>query len=207
MEHFTAMYEKITPHLIEDSLRASAYEGLSLEAKGKLKDSIARLYAYWGHEALSEERVRRYSGFSVHENTSPASCALICCCAKSLHGEGLIPALLPALMAGVEHVIPWFIVDSSSPVPDELLMALELLGIESAFASSYEEFATSLQSHIPLSSDDRLVFLGDCFESDILIASLLMKQGVRMLCFPQGKLVYPPLVPHWYCNTSIVFQS
>ena len=207
MDTFTAIYEKIASHLIEDSLRASAYEGVSLEVKGKLKDSIARLYGYWGHGPLSEERIRRYPGFSVHESTSPASCALICCCAKSFHGEGLIPALLPALMAGVDHVIPWFIVDTDSPVSDELLMALELLGIESAFASSLEEFTTSLQSSIPLSSDDRLVFLGDCFKSDTLVASLLMEQGVRIVCFPQSKPVYSPLVPHWYCNTSIVFQS
>ena len=120
MDNFAPVYERIAPHLIDDSLRASAYEGLSPEVKGRLKESISRLYAYWRHGPLSEERVQRYPGFSVHEKTSPASCALVCCCANSLQGEGLIPALLPALMAGVRHVLPWFVVDAASPVPDDL---------------------------------------------------------------------------------------
>ena len=72
MDDFTALYEKLAPYVIADSLRASAYEELPLEIKGRLKASIARLYAFWGHGPLGEERISRYSGFSAHEKMSPA---------------------------------------------------------------------------------------------------------------------------------------
>lgn len=210
MDDFTALYEKLAPYVIADSLRASAYEELPLEIKGRLKASIARLYAFWGHGPLGEERISRYSGFSAHEKMSPASCALIACCAKNTRGEELIPALLPALMAGVGQVIPWFVVDEKSSLPqlsDEHLMVLELLGFESAFASSYEEFTKAVQLYLPLTSADRLVLLGNCFEADAFVASLLVKQGVPTQCFPQAQSLYASLVPRWYCNTSIFFQS
>ena len=173
----TALYEKLATYGIDDSLRANAYESLTPQQKGKLKESLARLYAFWNHGPLHEKRVRQYPGFCVHEETAPASLAIVCCRVGDIRGEEFIPAVLPALMAGVSHFIPWFVRDGETALPDDLLMALELLGIDDAFSSSSRELAKVLQYDMPLSCKDRLVIMGNCFEDGAGQAGLPGQRG------------------------------
>lgn len=205
MKPFVDNTAVLAPYAIEEALRAKAYETLDSAERAALKVSIARLYSLWERRDYSEMRVREFSAFSVREEAAPCSYALICCQVPLLRGGDIVPALLPALMAGVESVVPWFLGDKHTPLPKDMLLALELLGVEEAFHSTSQELAKLLLHDIPLSQEGRFVGLGQWPDNDYSLFSIALKQGVAVQYYDKGKSAYPSLTPQWFCNHSVSF--
>lgn len=153
-------------HALDDDAFAGAYESLHARERAVLKKCIARLYQVWGELPSREDRTRTFTqGFGLEESSAPVPYVLLLCESFYASPAALLAALLPALLAGVEPVLPCFVPtaktdEDARPVWAPLLAALELAGVERAFyarEASIQEFFQGLGDRGP---DGRLVLLG-----------------------------------------------
>lgn len=164
MSSVSAYQAWLEAHLVSDDRMGQAYESLSGQERAVLKKCIARLYTLWGESPRCERRTRSFRhGFSVEEHYSPALYALFFCEPGLSSPAALLAALMPALLAGVDTVLPCFATeqntDSEGP-PAAFLGALEQSGIERAFIADEGavcELAALLHSW---SARGRIVVLG-----------------------------------------------
>ncbi len=160
-----AYHAWLEAHRIADSLMAEAYESLSGEERGVLKKCIARLYAVWGERPVQGRAARSFrQGFGLEEDEAPARYALLVCKAKFCSPAALLATLMPALLAGVPEILPCFVrvkeEEAFAPdIPAALLGALELAGVERAFAASEAE-VFALARLLP-ASEGRVLLLGE----------------------------------------------
>lgn len=156
--------EWLSAHVLDDSLSASAYESLGDSGRAVLKKCLARQYAVWGEPSRRECRERAYRhGFSLVETEAPVPYAVVLCDAQYAWPAAFAAAIMPALLAGVEHVFPVFIPASgaeSAPPLSPLLAVLELAGVEQAYSASVASSVTFLDDLRRLSGVGRLVVLG-----------------------------------------------
>ena len=97
-------------HEVDDSLIARAYESVGGQGRAILKKNIARIHRLWGELPPREQLSRRFSrDFCRDLDDQPVSCALICCPAAFSHPAPLLAAVMPAVLAGVQSILPCFL--------------------------------------------------------------------------------------------------
>lgn len=159
-------------HALHDDSFAEAYDALNGAERAVLKKCIARLYQVWGETPPKESRTRAFiQGFGLEESSAPVPYVLLVCELSYPSPAAFLAALMPALLAGVEPVLPCFVPARDGGgmrhVPAALLAALELAGVERAFLAAddaVQDFFTSLSGR---NAAGRLVLLGGaaCGES------------------------------------------
>lgn len=199
-------------HVIPDAPIAAAYEAVGAENRAVLKKTIACLHALWGEQPPFCERMRAFGqGFGVQEQAQPAPYALFLIEASYPHPTSLVAALMPALLAGVERILPCFIMDANVeqnaesrqfpqhpglhaavtfgggasaafPAPG-LLAALELAGVEKSFAVTGEAVTSLLPELMENLGTGRLVYLGlNCLAEDT--AAYVVQKNIPCMHFP-----------------------
>ena len=117
---------------VADEAFAHAYEQAGPAVRAEIKLALARLFALWGQAPQQRETAQRFAeGFQLREEYAPAPFAVVLCPAQFAQPACLVAALMPALCAGVPHVLPVFLGEEASIHP-HLLCALELAGVEGA---------------------------------------------------------------------------
>ncbi len=121
----------LAPYTIEDTIRAQAYEHAGNQERQMLKTAIA-YHALDGESPSVQSSVLEYKnkGFWQRKHSAPAPTLFILCGAEYSSPARLIAATMPALLAGVSRTV---FIQIGTPCP-ALLLALELLGIEEAYA-------------------------------------------------------------------------
>lgn len=178
---------------LDDAAMGRAYESLDAQSRAVLKTCIARLHRIWGESAdrdLSLHCPRQ--GFCLEREDRPAETAVIVCTAGYRHPTAFLAALMPAVLAGVRAVLPFFV-----PLPDAdqpsgaarlsgrgpetglprggpvlpaapLLAALELAGVEKAYPLDEEAVLAFVREIRPESG--RLLLLGERpFARDLIL--------------------------------------
>jgi hypothetical protein len=181
-------------HALDDSVMAEAYESLSDKERAVLKKGIARQHVVWGEYSLRESRTRSFrQGFGVVEDDAPATYGLLVCEASYPSPAAFIAVLMPALLAGVSAVLPCFIsaggTTSRKDISAPLLGALELAGVERAFAASESEICTLAEMLRADSGRGRIVLLGGPGFGESL-ALHAHRAGVLCLSLTQPPLYY-----------------
>ena len=160
------LYSWFDAHALADSVMAEAYEALRSEDLAVLKKCIARQHVVWGEYVARESRTRSFrQGFGLVEDDAPAAYALLVCEASHPSPAAFIAALMPALLAGVSAVFPCFIsagdkVSGRQDISAPLLGALELAGVERAFAASEAEVRALAELLRADGGSGRVVLLG-----------------------------------------------
>ena len=150
-------------HAVDDARMGEAYESLDAQSRSGLKTCIARLYRIWGESPdVSRSLSCPRQGFCLEREDRPAEAAVIACAADYRHPAALLAAIMPAVLAGVQALLPAFILPPavSGPLPAApLLAALELAGVERAVVLD-EEAALSLTRELR-PERSRLLLLGE----------------------------------------------
>ncbi len=125
-----AWLAQLEPHRIEDALRGNAYEEATAKQRQCLKTAIA-YHALQGEGAQEQRCFSNFAarGFWQEVHTKPADFALVLCAENFCAPARMIAAIMPALL---NHVPVYFI--SIGQPHASLLLTLELLGLEEAFA-------------------------------------------------------------------------
>ena len=157
-EHWLESYS------IDDETVGRAYESLGNQGRAVLKKAIARLYRVWG-ESPEEKRkkIAFRDGFGLQEDNVPAPFALMACDPAYCSPSAMLAALLPALLAGVETVLPCFTATDEEGCPEvfpPLLGALELAGVERGFAAPESRVEALFADMVELFGHGRLIILG-----------------------------------------------
>lgn len=154
-------------HALADSRMAEAYESLSDNERAVLKKCIARLHAVWGECPAHESRNRSFrQGFGLVEENAPVSHVLLACESSYPSPAALLAVILPALLAGVSCILPCFAPASGRAalqrdITAPLLGALELAGVERAFAASEHDICALAELLRADGDRGRIVMLGD----------------------------------------------
>lgn len=217
-------------HALDESVSARAYEAAGPQARSLLKLCIARLHAFWGERPLAEASSRSFSqGFTAVRETTPAPYALIFCPVDYESPARLLAACLPAVLAGVERIIPCFVtrggMGSSTgmdgPLPgDGLLAALELAGLEQAVCVSEAEALTAFSLlHTDLGIG-RVLILGEApFGEAFALAAHRLgipSAGCRELpdqpvltldAAHAGVWIWPDIGPDWFRSSSLRLEA
>lgn len=194
----------MSPYRVSDEKRAMAYESVPATTRGEIKQTIARLFTFWGKSSVSMQKETRLAGFSAHEEYTPAPLAFVVCNAQKTAGSHAIAALLPAILAHVPHIIPCYIHDGKSPFPEEHLLGLELLGLDDAYCLTCDELAKILEDTVQLPEQSRAVFVGSWFGWEE-IAPFVIAQNTHVQFLHRGENVYPSLPPTWFTHHQITF--
>lgn len=181
-------------HALSDEAMGLAYESLGGEGRTALKLCIARLFRLWGESARSERCEKRFApDFLLVAHESPAPHALFVCDARYRHPAALLAAVMPALLAGVEEILPCFVQEEAEAVPSApLLAAMELAGVERCFsapAAGSEELFSLLQAE---NSQGRLVLLG----------TPPFGESLALAAHRRGGIIRSLLRPPHYTSTS-----
>ena len=203
---------RLEAHGIDDTVFEHAYEAVGAENRAALKHGIAVLHAYWGEREASRLRTRVFrQGFCVEEEDAPAPYALLVCSAAYAHPARLLAALMPAVLAGVPLILPCFVPEAEgaerhlsaqvvaaglSPAKgvlfgDEpanylpaapLLAALELSGVEGAYALAEEDPLEALEYLRDSRGRGRVLLLGPVAAADALLVRAA-RLGVPCMTF------------------------
>ena len=145
---------------VEDEAFALAYEQAGPAVRAAIKLALARLFALWGQAPQQRETVQQFAeGFQLREECAPAPFAVVLCPAQFAQPACLVAALMPALCAGVPHVLPVFVGEEATVHP-HLLCALELAGVEGASVLSFEAAEELLGTLCAGLGQGRLLVLG-----------------------------------------------
>ncbi|GAB7022673.1 hypothetical protein [Salidesulfovibrio brasiliensis] len=128
----------------DDSRFADAYDSIAPERRALLKTCIARLWEWRGAERVSARQsiVDYRAGFTASDSVRPLDCAVIILDDSSPSPADLLAGLVPALAAGVLHVLALHV---GSGWTDAQLTALELAGQEDVAELAVDEAAACLQ--------------------------------------------------------------
>ncbi len=157
-------YEQLlAKYIIADDVRAKAYEGSSSAQRACLKNAIA-LHSIAGESPNFEQVKRSYTakGYALDIQKQCVPWVLCICASGYAAPARLIAALMPALLAQVPKIFVGHLGDDTHT---SILLALELLGLDDAFAlpseqSSYEiieNFVISLYNQM---GQGRILLLG-----------------------------------------------
>lgn len=159
---------------LPDEELGAAYEALGGKGRAVLKLCIARLFCVWGELPRLETTDRRYSrDFRLVSEEKPAPFALFVCQASYTHPSALIAAVMPAILAGVDEILPVFVTDANTRLPAPPLMAaMELAGVERCFSCTQAEARTFLRLLCDELYGGRLILLGDpSFGEELVLAA------------------------------------
>ena len=125
-------------HGVDDARMGEAYESLDAQSRSALKTCIARLHRIWGESPdVSRSLSCPRQGFCLERENRPAEAAVIACAAGYRHPAAFLAAIMPAVLAGVQALLPVFVLPAvfagrESLPAAPLLAALELAGVERA---------------------------------------------------------------------------
>ena len=121
----------ITPFIPDDALFAQAYQGVGDNERAWLKTSIARQHDWCApRKDVAGEDLRRWiGGFETRTRFEPVDFAVVLFDDSLLSPARLLAALMPALAAGVRHILAAR-VGEGGPWRKAVLTGLELAGQE-----------------------------------------------------------------------------
>ncbi len=154
-------------HAVDDARMGEAYESLDAQSRSGLKACIARLHRIWGESPdVSRSLLCPRQGFCLEREDRPAEAAVIACAADYRHPAAFLAAIMPAVLAGVQALLPAFVLPAvpraaapGSLPAAPLLAALELAGVERAVVLD-EEAALALARELR-PERSRLLLLGE----------------------------------------------
>ena len=145
---------------VADEAFALAYESAGPEVRAEIKLALARLFTLWGQAPRQSETVQLFAeGFQLREECAPAPFTVVLCPTQFAPPACLVGALMPALCAGVPHVLPVFVGEEACIHP-HLLCTLELAGVEGASRLSLEAAEELLSTLCGGLGQGRLLVLG-----------------------------------------------
>ncbi len=186
------MLDEYASHVIDDALRAKAFDQASAIQRACLKNAIA-FHSLMGEgpSQIKLEQEFKPKGYALIKQLKPAPW-LMCFCAESyISPARFIAALMPACMAQVPNIL---VIHVTTKPAMSLLLALELMGIEQAFALHKNNLVLlqdMFMSAIDCNETGRLLFLGQ----DANFAP--MQQKAKDFKIPMWTEGEPP---HIYCN-------
>lgn len=203
--------------LIDDEAFAEAYETVGARRRARLKGCIAVLYESLGETPACErrEQVFRQGFVLVDEDAGPSACVTVVCDDSYPWAEGLLAALMPALVAGARPDVLFR--RRHGAVSPFLLTALELAGVEEARLLPDADILDFFRRSA--SGDGRLVLIGEDFFGGELV---LEAHRRGLLCrslvgLPSGSpdaamgdgsganssvFFWPHLAPSWFRQRS-----
>ncbi|WP_300717697.1 hypothetical protein [uncultured Desulfovibrio sp.] len=124
---------------VPDAPRAAAYEATPAHLRAAVKTALALHHAHHGDTDVTACRDERFPrrGFRRTSAEGPAAHALVAFPASLRSPARLAAALMPAILAGVPLTGAFCIGGEPSP---EVLVTLELAGVEDAFALAAGDF-------------------------------------------------------------------
>ncbi len=137
--------EMLEPYAIDDAQRGAAYEDATAEQRQLLKTAIA-YHALQGESPHAASQFCEYKskGFWHRCHSAPAPTLVILCGEEYNSPARLVAAAMPALLASVPQILFMQI----GATPPALLVALELLGMEEAYALPSLDTARELLSYL-----------------------------------------------------------
>ncbi|WP_027187171.1 histidinol dehydrogenase [Desulfovibrio cuneatus] len=145
---------------VQEEAFALAYESAGPQVRAEIKLALARLFALWGKAPQQRETVQQFAeGFQLREECAPAPFTVVLCPVQFAQPACLVASLMPALCAGVPHVLPVFVGEEAAVHP-YLLCALELAGVEGASLLSLESAEELLGTLCAGLGQGRLLVLG-----------------------------------------------
>ncbi len=163
---------------ISEEAFAKAYDAISPEQRARIKTVLALVRAVHGEEAmLAEERIiKSGTGFGYARRTIPAPWALLVAEPRTFSAIHMAAAIMPAHLAGVRHVAALW--TGETPVPETVLAALELSGVEHAFV-------------LPPLADLKSVLAGLIMYFEKLAKTLGVKNACQPVLNKPGRLLFP----------------
>lgn len=146
-------------HAIPDQRMALAYEAVDGRERAAIKETIALLHALWGERPCRSERERFFPSFAARDQEKPADYALFLVEGNYPRPTAFLAAVMPAVLAGVERIIPCFFPAGKGLPGPGLLAALELAGVERAFTLTVRDFPALARDMEENFGDGRLVCL------------------------------------------------
>ena len=198
-------------HGVDDARMGEAYESLDAQSRSGLKTCIARLHRIWGESPdVSRSLSCPRQGFCLEREDRPAEAAVIACAAGYRHPTAFLAALMPAVLAGVQAILPAFVLPAGSTGRESLpaaplLAALELAGVERAVVLA-EETALSLVRQLR-PERSRLLLLGEePFGEGLILhahnAGLTCRSFFRTPCYWSERLNRAEALPFAAENAS-----
>lgn len=184
--HIPALARWMDEHAIPDETLGAAYEALGDKGRATLKLCIARMHRIWGEPSQSERSDRRYApDFRLISEESPAPYALVVCPAGYRSPAAFLAAVMPAVLAGVERVLPCFLdEENGAPPTPSLMAAMELAGVERCFHPPHRQILALLNLLCDKAPGGRIVLLGDfSCAGDLALAAL--SKGLSCRSYPQ----------------------
>ncbi len=156
-ENFIPWFTSLEEYRLDDMLLAKAYENTAKQLKQSLKTAIA--YQALASESIQEQRIFQdftKKGFRRQITLRPVPWLIIFCSENFISPAKIIAAAMPAHLA---HVPIIFI--SEKPVHQNILVSLELLGLEDIYCINHEELLSIIKAHNNNCAQGRLVLLYD----------------------------------------------
>ncbi len=126
-ESVVAIPKWFEKYRLDDAISAKAYEEAHIEHKAAIKSAIALHFAV-NSEQLPIRTMRTKGAFTLHEEISPCSAAIFVLQKDFNSPAKLIAGIMPALFAKAP-----VIVIMQEKISQDMLLSLELLGIEHIF--------------------------------------------------------------------------
>ncbi|UZP68393.1 hypothetical protein N1030_05290 [Desulfovibrio mangrovi] len=147
--------------LVQDDVFGDAYEAAMPERRAWLKTAIARLHVLYGASGMTWGRSEKQwrQGFVSVAESRPVDWTVFLLAGDYSSGPRSVAALMPALFAGVPHVLVARVADVEAPWADPVLAGFELAGQE-AVVSLPQDRITSLLADMKGKGSGRVVVLG-----------------------------------------------
>ncbi|WP_147821621.1 histidinol dehydrogenase [Salidesulfovibrio onnuriiensis] len=149
----------LEPHLLDDAVMGEAYASVPDERRALLKTSIARLWEWYGPSCCTAQRLERLfrGGFTAAEMRSPVGFAVFVCGADMNSPAQLLAALVPAIAAGVLHILAVKPCGTGWTQPQ--LVGLELAGVEMVAELDQDTLQRLLRELAQGGESGRLVYI------------------------------------------------
>ena len=185
--------EWLEQHLVPDEAFAEAYEITGEVCRSHIKQAIAQMAAVFGLPSSLEERrvaIMRQGG-TLHTVTRPADWAIVFVNSQCQSPARLLAALMPAIAAGVPHVLVCRVaLDTEQErclLPLPLLATLELAGVEWVVSLAPERAASLLHGVMERQDSGSVVFVG---ASDFgTLSEKAREGGLRVFSLPERVVV------------------
>jgi len=147
---------------VDDQILGQAYEQLGAVKRSWLKKLIANLYNYYGREEVQEKVVSltQGQGLKSYVQITPWN-RLVCVIDNQFKAANkVLAAIMPAVMTGTKEII--VIVENweENEPPEQILVGLELMGVESILAMSREDILNFIQESENNNALNGLFYLG-----------------------------------------------
>lgn len=161
--------------LLGDDVFAAAYDAVTPQERACCKTLIARLHACLGEETLEEDTryLRLRQGFKLATVRQPVQWTLLLWDEACPSPARILAALMPAILAGVPHILACQVSsDSAAVVPSPVLAALELAGQEAVASLGGGETLHLIASLAATREPGRIAALGSApWVADVLSAA------------------------------------